>query len=316
MTRTLRRKHLLSGAVMTGLVGLGWCLLASLFVDADRAAVSLEPSVVQTLPVVPETASSERDSRDEAAGSTVPQQTSAASLPIVEGWRRSFSSEQMYAEAIRLREAREPGSFAAAWALTRACRYAMGQVLAGKMIGPHRDPLVLGAQTPTHAQRLRARDALQSRCEAFSQHAGLDKPLQDDGPGQALYLAISEPQQYFLEPLARQNARLLAQQGHLQLYLGVLPYWNGRTMNSAKDRRLYQDALSLARELATASPQAPEQDVRLLTACFVQGFCTDDFIKLWRLRNPQDDEASRQVEVLALDMAAAMRAGDYGKFVR
>ncbi|WP_124449085.1 hypothetical protein [Paucibacter sp. KBW04] len=231
-------------------------------------------------------------------------------------WTQGFSSEQPYALALRLRDARLPGSFGAALTLTHACRSAMGQVRAGELLGPDSDPLLRGKNEPNYAQRVQARDSLERRCLAFSQHRDIDMPLADDHPGQTLNQAIYLFPYFFATGKARQFAQILAEQGQLQHFLPMLPYWDGKAMTEEGDRQVYNGAMNLAVKLATAPTVAPDQDIRLLAACLSQGHCAKDFIELHRMNSPQDTEERRRVEALAQEMVAAMRAGDYQKFAR
>lgn len=250
-----------------------------------------------------------------AGPSAAYQPVASASGPAAQGdWTSGFSGEQPYVQALRLREAREAGSFAAALAITQACRRAYGQANAGRLVAPDRDPMIGADKQPNHALRLQALDTINRRCEPFFQHHDIDQPLADDVHGLALQRAIGQVPDYFDPLKARQHAQLLAQQGHLHLFMPVRPYWNGEAIRESQSRHRFYAAFSLAQELATSPSHAPEQDIRLLEAC-TRGRCAKDFVELWRIGNSRDAETRKQVEALAQEMAAALRAGDYQKFL-
>lgn len=258
----------------------------------------------------------------ESHGSALVSPALAAYQPVApasgpagqDSWTSGFSGEQPYALALRLREAREAGSFAAALTIVQACRQAYGQANAGRLIAPDRDPMIGAARQPNHALRLQALDTINRRCEPFFQHPDIDQALADDAHGLALQRAISQVPDYFDPLKARQHAKLLAQQGHLHLFMPVRPYWNGAAVREGPSRQRFYAAFSLAKDLATSPSHAPEHDIRLLEAC-TRGRCAKDFVELWRIGNSRDAETMKEVEALAQEMAAAMRAGDYEKFL-
>jgi len=297
--------------VFTGLLGAYWLWPGS---EAPPALVQGPSNSIQE-PTPPAQASPAL--KVVAAAASTPSLPKPAVTPdILTNWTQGFSSDQPYALALQLRNARLPGSFGAALTLTKNCRSAMGLVRAGELLGPEKDPLLRARGAPNYAQRLQARDTLESRCLPFTQHADIDEPLADDGPGLALNQAIGHIPNFFVPSKARQIAQLLAEQGQLHLYVGVLPYWDGKAMRASEERLVYQAALVLAVELATAPAVKPEQDIRLLTECLRSGRCAKDFIELHRLSSTRSPEAQARVEGLAQEMAAAMRAGDYQKFAR
>lgn len=260
------------------------------------------------------------DSRASSEAASSPRPAIAASQAPAEGlpnvappareWIEGYYGGNLYAHVQALREARQPGSFAAAKEMLLPC-------LSFRLSEQRAALSQASAQSrPNYAARVQAQQVLAARCSGIDDqlHITLLRPLPGDEDGQRFLVAQGRLQERSTVAQLTEAVGEMARQGHmldvLRQVTAIHPHWQGQAWSGSVDE--YALALRLADYRVQSLPGRERDDLRLLADCMAYEVCDYDVASPVR-KLP----AARQAHVLQLaaEMEAALRKGRYEAFV-
>ena len=228
-----------------------------------------------------------------------------AAAPVVVGktatpWTAAYTSRDPYPTFIALREARQKGTFGAAYELHNACLQGLAAI--------SKPPNAFGgfAVDGQHAARLQAGQEIQVRCGRFNDDALIyAEALPGDEYGQRYRKALDALSEGVGGPDALAEIAAQGMAATATARLQTPRHWRGESWLGREQE--FITAVSIAARTVTGAPDGGV-DLRDLTSCYRGSKCGVDYVQD-RLRfHPADRHAA--IRALAQDMAAALRAGD------
>ncbi len=248
--------------------------------------------------------------RPAAAASEAPAGGVPDVAPPAREWIEGYYGGNLYAHVQALREARQPGSFAAAKEMLLPC-------LSFRLSEERAALSQASAQgRPNYAARVQAQQVLAARCSGITDdmHFALLHPLPGDEDGQRYQGAERRLQERSTKAELTEAVGEMARQGHmldvLRQVTAISPHWQGQAWTGSAEE--YALALTVADYRVQSLPGRERDDLRLLAHCMAYEICDYDVASPIR-KLP----AARQAHVLQLaaEMEAALREGRYEAFV-
>lgn len=237
--------------------------------------------------------------------SSAPVTASGTAPPTPRGadWYGGFAARDLYAEVLPLRDAKAPGSYAAAVELRSVCIDASLALL--------RAP-PLDANEATLSARVSAKQELEVRCSRLLSEGLIQLEDVAGDPWASRYReALRRTGSYPYPASAEtfmQDIRELASQGQFaraDAWIIASATWRGQSWADRRDD--FSAAVRLAQWLSTASPDMGQHDIRLLVRCYRTQHCSASYERF----NPEVPEDRRiAIRALAEDMAEAFRTGN------
>jgi hypothetical protein len=292
-------------AALVGLVVLRYINLRQ--PSAPAPGVVLLPWVGSQQPIA-QAQPLERTPAADMSMSNTPSAALAQPVDEARSWTTGLVARDVYPAAIRLREARVKGSFAASRRLQMACLDALHA--AGQPVGHY---WLSAEPDPAFDLRLLAKQEVESRCGRLNspEFNDLAKPLPGDAYGEKFMnaaLTITD---------AVRDRKLMSDAMHeyiaqgqitdlVDRFAGRLSSWKG---DSWADRKPdFRAAVRVALHRATSPPPGSGQrDLRDLTYCIRGGDCKGSRVELGATLT---GDRSAAVEALAREMEQSLRAND------
>lgn len=243
----------------------------------------------------------------------------------------AMSSSNPYAEAMKLRGAKRPGSFAAAMQVMATCRNAYAklegmQTYPGSLKGAPRTswtPVSNEGLTPElKARRTAASQEVEARCRPFVDDNDMDQPLPDDAWGVA-YREGGKRAARSMNPTTKDldaSSAMLAEQGllwqvweYLASERGPFGYFDGQ-LHGGMPADEFHRAMEMGALMATAPAGGGREDLRTLTECMFAAQCDRSLKELPVADLPRDAESVARIKAMAERIAEAMRANQIGRF--
>lgn len=243
----------------------------------------------------------------------------------------AMTSSNPYAEAIRLRNAKVPGSFAAAMQVAATCRiaYAKEQSMAsfpsslrdvprGRWIPVPNE----GMSPEMQAKRTAASQEVEARCRPFIDDHDMDEPLPDDiwavayrerGKRSARSMSPTQKDLADASSMLAEQGLLWQVWGYLAAERGPFGYFDGQPLGGLSADE-FSRAMEMGSLLATTPDGGGREDLRTLTGCLYQAQCDGALTELPVGDLPRDSESVAKIKAMAERIAEAMRANQIGRF--
>ncbi|MCV2420063.1 hypothetical protein [Paucibacter sp. DJ2R-2] len=225
-------------------------------------------------------------------------------------WFSAYAGVDPYPAVVRLRQARQNGSFAAAIKLILPC------VEFNTLLSTGADPSNRVLNQEGSAQRLQAKEHLRLYCGKLQGGvvSGLLDPLADDDFAQRYDAALNVLDTSMIRTGAQVRAAIeeLAAQGQLDRasLLKQSSAWQGKRWKGNEE--VFAQAFEIARLRATSEPGMASMDVRLKMACWKYGRCDNDYSAV---PSRFTEDMKRETLALAAEMEQAFRKGDVSAFL-